>query len=172
MQRAFRAAVATAAIAAACIPARGQQQESRMDQILSQRPSHSVPGANKRFDADRTFRSPNRSLTRTYSTTEYLGKKSFASKGYRATPYWGGDTKFQGTSGNPIPAKRYAADERYRTKEFASAEARGSRKKYPTETVETREFRARGKSQDKFDADAKAKPLSIDQVREVLNKNE
>jgi hypothetical protein len=102
-------------------------------------------------------------LTRDFSTG------SFQTKGFRT-----GDFKF--ATGPANTSGRYLipnAGKNVDTKTVDAKDARESGKNYDTRDYVTRDYRVRGKSQDIFDnrENATHKSMTIEEVRELLNKN-
>ena len=101
---------------------------------------------------------------------QHYDAKSYATKDFRARTFSQNDLRFETrearTKTDALDQKRYA------TKATAVKDARESGKSYESRGyADAREFRPQGKSQKSLDAQRNKKPMTMDQVRELLNKN-
>lgn len=126
----------------------------------------------KSFGSGKGYQDPkggNAGVKEFYFTQRYSAK-GFATKDYRAGNFWMGDFKFD-TKRADVKASRDAG-KTYATKSAEVKEAREGGKTYGTSTFAgTREHIERGKAQGAIDAEQKKGPKTIDDVRELLNKN-
>ncbi|MEI8342368.1 MAG: hypothetical protein WCH43_12650 [Verrucomicrobiota bacterium] len=159
-----------------CSLAGAQETDARMQTILH--PDKNAPSTlqNKSFYGGKSFHSSSPAYTKNFYFTEQYSPKGFTTASYShssITPYATRD--YSTTSANTkgryeIPnATKKAVD----NKTADTKESSDSNKGYSTrEYTNTREYRERGKSQDSFDLKKKdEKPMTVDQVRELLNKN-
>ncbi|MGI9113459.1 MAG: hypothetical protein DLM52_11010 [Chthoniobacterales bacterium] len=147
--------------------ARAQEQERKLvDRLLEPNTTLENPAQHKQFNgagavtaksaSTRAFYVSNHDLAKTFA-----GTREFSTRSYSSRPF--------ATKGATLPAAP-------RTKTFATQDARGvssardAGKSYDTRKYAgTRPFAGRGKSQEALHQ--QDRPLSIDDVRELLNKN-
>ena len=153
--------------------ASAQETEQRIHRILNPDRNQASNLQSKSFSGGNAFQKSSSASSQTFNFTERYTPKGFVSKSYsNTTPYSTG--KFSSHAANTkgqyeIPVITKKVD----TKAVDTRAAPGSGKGYAAATgYDTREFRGRGKSQDIFDQQKKdAKPMTIDEVRELLDKN-
>jgi len=152
-----------------------QVQERKLEERLT-RPDMTLSNAaqNKSFDAAKSFENStgNRVLTKEFFFTRWFRPKEFQTKEFNSKSYAAADRKLP-VSDARTKAETRDAVKRYETKAAPVNDARESNKSFATsEYASAREFRGKGKSQKLLDQEyANREPMSIDQVRELLNKN-
>jgi hypothetical protein len=150
------------------LPLRGQEQERKLvDRLLS--PDARLANA----DQNKKFLSSAESPTRQAATKSFFVPEKNLSKNFVAADHSASATSFRtgnySTKGASIPALRATKAFQTKTAEPASAGAY-STKQYGTRNFAgNRPFLAQGKSQKSLHA--QDRPLTIDEVRELLNKN-
>ena len=161
-----------AVIFLSCAFARAQETEARIQKILHPETNSSSHLQDKSYYGGKSFQQTGAAYTKNFYYTEHYSPKDFSTRSYYgATPYSTG--KFASHAANTkgeyeIPNAARKAD----TKTAETKESSDSRKDYATRDYNAREFRGRGKSQDILDQQKKdQKPMTVDQVREMLNKN-
>jgi hypothetical protein len=152
--------------------ARAQETEARIQKILHPDTNSTSHLTEKSYYGGKSFQQTGPAYTKNFYYTEHYSPKEFTTRSYYgATPYSTGKfaTHAANTKGEyEIPNAAKKAD----TKTAETKESSDSRKGYSTRDYSTREYRDRGKSQEILDLQKKdLKPMSIDQVREMLNKN-
>lgn len=130
------------------------------------------PAQNKSFQGGKSFSSGSGSA-RTKSFLFGKSKaqqKSFQTKEFRGkTTFWSGEYKTNTAQGT---APFREGNKKSETKTAEVKEAQAADRGYVTRDYETRAAQFRGTAQGALDAEYKNRePLSIDQVRELLNKN-
>jgi hypothetical protein len=156
-------------------PARAQETQARIESILNPDKNAASSLQGKSYYGGKSFTTSNSAPVKPYYISEHYSSKEYAmSKSYSgANSFWMGNSKF-GTpqaytkSQYEIPNAGKKAD----TKTAEVKTASDSGKSYASNNYETREFRGQGKSQKILDQqNADHKPMSIDEVRALLNKN-
>jgi hypothetical protein len=114
----------------------------------------------------KTFYSPNRVQMKEYNTRSF----------YDSHGYWNGSMKYETREANTKPRFLgiFPLVKRYDTKSVETKDAREGGKTYASRSFETREFRVHGTAQGAIDEESgktTKKAMSIDQVRDLLNKN-
>lgn len=126
----------------------------------------------KSFGGGKGFNNDAKANVKDFYFTQRFSAKGFETKEFRSKNYWAGDFKFQTNEAAFI--KEDSADKkRYETKSAEVKDARESGKTYNSsrEFVNVREAHEDGKSQALLDAEHNKGPKTIDDVRELLNKN-
>ncbi len=124
---------------------------------------------NKSFYDGKVFQADKKANINDFYLSEHFETKTFASKGFHSKSYSQRDLLF---ATKDAPTKTDARDQKlYETKAAAVKDAPESGKSFTTREYETREFIERGKSQKALDEQHTTKPMSIDDVRTLLNKN-
>lgn len=111
-----------------------------------------------------TFYSPNRVQQKEFNTRAYHDGKG----------YWDGSMKYETKEADTKPKFLgiFPLVKRHETKTAETNAARESDRAYAARDYNTREFRVRGTAQGAINAEQeKNKGMSMDQVRELLNKN-
>ena len=154
-------------------PVRAQETESRMQKIMHPDKNAASNLQDKSFYGGKTFnQTTSPAYTKNFYFTEHYSPKDYSTKSYYGvTPYSTGKFETHGanTKGNyEIPNASKKAD----SKTFETKESSSSGKSYSISGYQTREFRDKGKSQALFDQQKKEeKPMTVDQVRDLLNKS-
>jgi len=154
--------------------AMAQQQESRMNQILNQEPSGIIVEKDRTFYGGKSFGGVSNARTKEFYYNARYTPGAFQTKEFaNARPWWKGGTLFQTKSANT--STRYLANDKNKKAEVKTARtstARESGENFDTAAYDTDPFRAKGKRQSQLDEERKAMtPMTIDEVREMLNKN-
>lgn len=155
-----------------------QTQEARIDQILNYDRNKGSIDQNKSFSAEKSFAAPSSNGKKRFSFFPQFSLKSFSGKSYTASKnYWAGEYK---------PVARNSNFESSQTAQSAQKHFFGGNKAMPvpngdalgktyasTKGFEARQIQQeRGKRQALLDEEArKGKEMSIDDIRELLNKN-
>jgi hypothetical protein len=128
----------------------------------------------KSYYGGRQYYTDSKTNLRSFYFVNKTNSKSFVTKGFNGvTPFWAGDVKFNAKSARTktdrvIPNVGKA----YSTKEVDVNSARESSKAFGSRDFPfVKKTELRGKSQESLDARYKSEPMTIDQVRELLNKN-
>lgn len=155
-----------------CSLAHAQETEARIQTILHPDKNASSNLQGKSFYGGKSFQQTGYAYTKDYYFTERYHPKDFTTKSWAGgTSYSTGQFSTHGanTKGEyEIPNAEKKAD----TPTAATKESSDSGKSYSIHDYNTREYRGKGKSQDILDQKSKdQKPMSVDQVRELLNKN-
>ena len=173
----MRALVCSGVILVFVLSAQAQKQERKLiDRVLKPDLTLSHPMGKKSFANAPSFRGKQYSGKRGYLV------KKFPSKSFRTrTPWYASrrhfarDSRYDTSSANTDSdrviqnADRSVAQEQYATSERSAARKRAS---LDTRWQGTRPFRVRGTKQDSLDRqNAELGKLTIDQVREILNRN-
>ncbi len=153
-----------------------QQQERKLEErIMKPDMTKGVREQNKSFNQYRTFESGTggSGAVRDFHYVQKVSPKGFETKGFATKNHWAGDFKFATTEANT--KGRYAipnATAEYDTKPMKVKDARESEKTYDARTYDANTFTPDAKSQKLLDARyANQKPKTIDEIRELLNKN-
>jgi hypothetical protein len=158
-----------------CAVASAQEQERKLiDRVLKPDMTLHNAAQDKSFGGGKSFQAGSNPYVKDFYFTQKFGPKTFAAGPFRDSKnYWQGDFKFATTEANTrgrfdIPNAAKAVD----TKTMDVKDARESGKSYTSKTYATDDFRGRGKAQGALDAENAAKaPMTVDQVRDLLNKN-
>lgn len=156
------------------LPAAAQEQEqSMMDRIMNPRADKENPMGEKTFNAA-TF-----SAREFRGTREYANVRSAATKEYRTRVFlgirnpWLGKPVFETRAARELT--RYVlSDKAFASRAVEPKASRDAARKAAgvDGAVDTRDFLARGKSQRSLDNRYTSSPaLSLDEVRELLNRN-
>ena len=150
-----------------------QETEKRIQTILHPDRNAASGLGGKTFYGGSVFQPGSGSANgKSFNYTEHYSPQSFGTKSYsNSTPY--STEKFATHPGNI--KNRYdiqGVEKKVETKTSPTKEAGGIDKNYASTNYSTRDFRERGKSQDSMDLKKQdTKPMTIDQVRELLDKN-
>lgn len=152
--------------------ARAQQQESELlrriehpDLTLAYHPGEKRFGGSdgsalrERRAATRGFPFGRRATVRSYRAKDFAGERSF-----RSGNFAGRDRAAAGM--NPAAGR----DRVFASRSVDTREARDARKALPVRPARTAEFTVVGKRQDALDEQQRTRPLTIEEVRELLNK--
>jgi hypothetical protein len=159
-----------------CAAAEAQEQERKLiDRVLKPNMALGNAAQNKTFGGAKSFSTGTNAYVKDFYFTEKFSAKSHATSPFRdSRNFWQGDFTFATSDANTkgrfeIPNASKAVD----TKTMEVKDARESSKNYATRTyADTGDFRVRGKAQGALDAENAAKPpMTVEQVRELLNKN-
>jgi hypothetical protein len=126
---------------------------------------------NKTFTDGKAFKAGN-ARVKDFQYVQKFNSKKFEAKGYQTRSFWGGDFKFATTAAN---TKGVYKTNEYQTKPVEVKNAYEHSRTAETRNYVTNEFRGhevwpRVPKKAQTEADKKG-TLSIDQVREILNKN-
>lgn len=168
--------LAAVCLGLASLPAAAQQQEEGMLQRIDKRNGDAtlvMPYQDKSFITGRQAVSKGSAYVTDFQYAERVNTKAYDAKTYRSGQFWQGDFQFatdpaRTATTTVIPNKETkVAAEDVPVKAAAQAD-----KEYRSRDYTTREFTGRGHSQGALDAEnAPKEPLTVDQVRELLNKN-
>lgn len=156
------------------LPAAAQQQDEAMiDRImnverdranpLGEKAFKGAPFAAKEFRGSRSYADVKTARTKEFGTRSFLGIRN----------PWFGKKTFETRAAQEL-TKYVLSDKAYGTKSVEAKAARDARKRAGglDAAVDTREFLARGKAQGSINNTHSTGPaLSIDEVRELLNRN-
>lgn len=157
------------------LAARGQEQDRKLaDRLL--RPDMSLvnPAQNKKFVATDGTPADKQFAAKSFSTGEARTKSFAGSKGFFARIF--GTKNF--TRAEAAANAKANADIAYATTEFASKESslirissESARKAPSRDYADQHPFRGTGTRQEVLNQQQENKPLTIDEVRELLNRN-
>jgi len=156
-----------------CLAAHAQETEKRMNEILHPDKNSTSFYQNKSFFGGKSYQASNSACVKEFQFNETFSMKSYSTNSYASSPFWAGNTKFGTSSANTkgrfeIPNITKSVD----TKTEATKTSPYSDKTFASRDYETSQFRGVGKSQKALDQQsAGKKPMTVDQVREMLNKN-
>ena len=160
-----------AAILFSCSLACAQETEARINHILNPDKNASSNFQDKSFNGGGSFRQTGAANSKSYYVAEHYSPKDYSTKSFAgSTPYSTG--KFAAHDANTkgkyeVPNANKKAD----AKTAATKDSSDSGKSYSSGAYNTREYRGQGKSQKVLDQKQKdQKPMTVDQVRELLNK--
>ncbi len=163
-----------ACLGLAALPAGAQQQErTLLDRIDKRDENLTVSYQDKAFLTGKKAVSKGEARVSQFHFSDRVNTKTYNAKAYNAGQHWQGDFKFatdkaSTTSARVIPN----ASKNYATEDVAVREAAQAEKTYRSRDYGTREYQGRGSVQGALDAEnAPKEPLTVDQVRELLNKN-
>lgn len=162
--------LACVALAPRC--AMAQQQERKLAERLMQ-PDMTL-GAyeqNKTFGQGKGFRTDSKAQVKEfYFTGRFKPDKEFSTKEFRSKEFGGRDAKFE-TKEAPTKTNQ-AADKRFETKSADVKDARESNKAFSTTAyANAKDAQVHGTAQGSIDEEHNKGPKTIDDVRELLNKN-
>lgn len=167
------AATLALAFAASAPSARAQEQEKKLTQrLMNPDMTLQFTPENKTFGGGKGYTDPKRgnAVVKDFYFTQRFSPKGFETKKFRSKSFWKGDFKFDTKPANVKTSRD--AGKVFETKNAEVKDARESGKKYGTSTfAETRAHIERGKAQGAIDAEQNKGPKTIDDVRELLNKN-
>lgn len=153
-----------------------QQQERKLeDRIMRPDTTLGSREQNKSFGNYKTFQSAgsDRAAVRDFYFTQKYSPKSYQTKDFATKNHWAGDFKYATNEANT--KGRYTipnSAKGYETKPMEVKDARERGKNYAAGAYATDSFKADGKTQKILDAKyANQKPKTIDEVRDLLNKN-
>ena len=153
--------------------ATAQETQKLVDRITHPDRNRASDLQGKSFTGGNAFQKSSSASTQTFNYTERYSPQGFVTKSFsNATPYSTGKFSTHGanTAGQyEIPGISKKVDSKPVDTKVASA----SGKSYTASSVyQAREYRGRGMSQDLFDQRKRdSKPLTLDEVREILDKN-
>lgn len=160
---------------AVCPLARAQETEARIQKILNPDKNSASNLQGKAYYGGKSFQDAGTApVMKSFYISQRYSAKAYSPMAYsNVSSFWAGNTKFGTAKANTkglyeIPNAGKKAD----TKTMEVKTASDSGKSYAANTYETQPFRGTGKSQkilDQQNADRKA--MSIDEVRDLLNKN-
>jgi hypothetical protein len=153
--------------------ARGQDQEGKLvDRLLRPNTELKNSAQNKTFIADRTSINKQAAVRAFYdrkksSSKEFTGTRGFSSWELNARSFYGSKRKANSTSRNQIvdSQRKYLAEKAVNLRSAYDAKRTATNRTFAAE----RPFLGKGKSQKALSQHDT--PLSIDQVRDLLNKN-
>lgn len=153
----------------------GGQDRKLIDRILRPDMSLSNPVQNKSFNGGKSFAAGKASAPRPFWFVNKTNPHRFVSGSFwGAKGFWGGGSQY--ATAPASTATKFApfdSDRTVATKTKSVEAAYDAGRTYRTRPQETRPFLNQGKTQKELDAQQAArKPLSIDEIRELLNKNE
>ena len=154
--------------------ANAQETEKRIQSILHPDRNEASHFGGKTFYGGSLFQPKSGAANvKSYNYTERYSPQGFWTKSYTSSSSYS-TGKFSSHQANTTsPYVMQGVGKKADTKTAPTKDAPGSDKSYTASTgYNTREFRDRGKSQDSLNLQKKdTKPMTIDQVREILDKN-
>ena len=151
-----------------------EQETKRMNEILSPNTAKSVPEQTKSFYGGKQFETGSGAeLVKPFYFTQIFQAKAFSTKEFTTSKHWEGDFKFSTKSAATgsrflIPGIGKSID----TKAAGVKEAPEAGKGYASRNFEdVHEVVMHGASQNGLDEQQKKAPMTIDQVRDLLNKS-
>lgn len=150
-----------------------QEQERKLLERLD-KPNMELKNSfqDKAFGGGKSYGARNAHVKEFYVPERYA-PKSFQTRSFAAKSHHAGDLKY--ATGEASTKGRYSipnATKKAETKTLAVKDAREAGKTVETREMETSASQMRGKSQALLDAENSGRaPMTIDQVRELLNKN-
>lgn len=169
----MRALLISALFAAVLSTARGQQQEQKLlDRLLKPNMSLQNTSYDKQFNTvDSTV--DRKARTKTFYVADRRAEKRFVTGNFATTSFRTRESRYQRQTANTKPRNGEAhLNAEYQTTSYPGVRAAADSKKSVGSSEFTdakRSFLVRGKSQKSLSA--QDRPLTIDQVRELLNKN-
>lgn len=160
------------ALCVTCV--RGQEQENKLiDRLLRPDMSLTNSAQNKKFAADGSTSIDKKFVAKSFysgnptTTNGFQGTKNFSAKKFRSKKFPGADSAALSTARTIIPnaSTKYATNGSSTVRAAREAGTTARVRDYPDQ----RPFLAKGKSQKALSQ--QDKPLTIDEVRELLNKN-
>lgn len=146
-----------------------------MQRILNQEPSGVLVEKDRTFYGGKSFHSPNRKVgPKKFYFTETVRPRAFGTKAYGGSKnYVSRNSRYPTAAASTRPKyQTLNPDKSAGANEAPTKESADSDKGYRTAGYETRDFRGRGTAQGSLDKEFKNRPeMTIDQVREILNKN-
>lgn len=160
-----------------CANASHAQQQDRTleERIMRPDTTRGCLEQNKTFGNYKTFQSAgsDRAAVRDFYYTQKFSPKGFETKEFSTKNHWAGDFKYATSEANT--KGRYAipnGEKNYETKPMEVKDAREGGKNYATAAYATDIYKPNGKTQKILDAKyANQKPKTIEEIRELLNKN-
>jgi len=155
--------------------ARAQDQETKLvNRILRPNMELGNSAQNKTFafSGNKSFQSSGSAYVKDFYFTERFSSHDFVTKNFQTKNYRAGD--FKTDSFSQATKTNSAVEKNYATKAVEVKNARENGKDYTAgsrEYASAREFLDRGKSQKKLDQENNKGPKTIDDVRDLLNKN-
>jgi len=166
---------------------RAQQQERKLlDRLLNPDGTLAYQPQSKTFQNDKSFTGAGKAYVKDFYFTQKVEMKTFSSKEFSgAKNFWAGDFKF---SNSALPKERFVisnASKTYGTTSVDVKNARESGEAVPvSKYADNGPFKGREDDQTNLATDPKAKakrwvreqraantPMTVDQVRDLLNKN-
>lgn len=154
--------------------AHAQQQERKLEERLT-RPDMTLsnPAQNKAFNGGKSFTSTANShaAAKPFLFSRWFRSKQFSTKSFTSENYTPGELKIPLSEAQTKESRQ--GEKVYQTKAAEVSEAREGDKPFAAGGYAgTRQFHGQGKSQKALDQKyANQEPMTIDQVRELLNKN-
>jgi hypothetical protein len=149
-----------------------QEQEKKLsERIMQPDMTLNAREQSKSFGGGKGFNSDSKANVKEFYFTQHFSAKEFQTKEFRSKNYWAGDFKFQTHEAAFI--KEDSADKKqYATKSAEVKDARESGKTYDSrDYAGVRGTQPNGAAQGTLDAEHNKGPKTIDDVRELLNKN-
>jgi hypothetical protein len=171
-RRHMRKTVAICLIVLPCwVAAYGQEQESKLSQrLLEPNMKLGNDAQNKKFTADKTSVNKRANVNTFYIQQKAPPKQFSGTKDYSAKNYDAGKYNQVKPAGNGADKTAAASEYREATKRSEIKSAYDSSKQQSSrDYAGTRPYLEKGKSQKSLER--KNKPMTIDEVRELLNKN-
>lgn len=116
-------------------------------------------GLGQKTATTRSFVFRNRAALKTYNAKDFAGSRGF------------GTDNFSGRDRAAAVNAAAGADRAFGTRDVAVNEARDARKALPVRAARVPTFTPVGKRQDALDEQQRTRPMTIDEVRELLNKS-
>jgi hypothetical protein len=156
--------------------ARAQEQERKLiDRIMRPDTALQATEQTRSFYQGKSSVQDKTASTKSFYSPNHVSLKEYNTRSfYDGHGYWDGSFKYETKEANTKPRFLgiFPLLKRYDTKAVEVKDARESGRSYATRDYETREFRGRGTAQGSIDAEyQKNKGMSVDQVRDLLNKN-
>ena len=150
-----------------------QETEARIQKIMNPDRNSTSYLQDKSFYGGKSFQQTGQAYTKDFHYTGHYAPKDYSTRSWFGASSYSATGKFKtgeaNTKGNyeiPNTTKKVGS------KTAGTKESSYSGKSFAIHDYETREYRAKGKSQAILDQEKKdQKAMSVDQVRELLNKN-
>lgn len=153
--------------------ASAQDQERKLlDRLMRPNMNLSNPVQNKSFYGGKEFQSGSKnSQLKEFRYIDRTRTKQFRTRSFASTPFWGGDARYATTKANTGGTPRDAG-KTYGTRNAETKDAFESGKGAPVrDYADQKPFAGRGTAQGTLDKEHEKGPKTMDEVRELLNKN-
>ncbi len=142
-----------------------------LERIMKPDETLGVPEQNRGYYGGKEY-SATKARVKDFQYENRVRQKTFASTEFAGAKAWNGKAKFPVTAANTGTRSQIPdLEQAYATKEMPVKNARESSREHGTREYATREFVDKGKSQKSLDQQSEKKAMTIDEVRELLNKN-
>lgn len=165
-----RAIVAILLLGSVAVASAQEQERKLLDRLLKPDETLQNRSFERSFYFGKKFNGSGTARVSQFQFEDKVSTKSYSTKGFALKPYWSGDFKFEtkkARTEDPFHIPDYSE-----TKKVESEVAREDGKTYGSRDYPfVRDAPLLGKSQKVLDKESKSKPMTIDEVRELLNKN-